>query len=235
MDTLSRHKSFLLASAVLLLASIFSPQTDHPAEDIVPVESHIKPEAILPTTATTSHSMDPTTAGQSNADSKALNADAGTIPDDTKLDPNCVFCQIVTGEAPSFKVYETKHSLAFLAKPPVSHGHTLIIPKYHSRTLTDPGLPDEFLADVGPIMKKIAVMNGEESYNVIQNNGRTAGQSVHHVHFHVVTKPVDEAGRGLILTPESWPSYKMTDTEYAQDAAQMRQIGRDHGFPGVTA
>lgn len=126
----------------------------------------------------------------------------------------------------------------------------------HSRTLTDPGLPDEFLADVGPIMKKIAVMNGEESYNVIQvcpspsaravrtlklnqrdnqNNGRTAGQSVHHVHFHVVTKPVDEAGRGLILTPESWPSYKMTDTEYAQDAAQMRQIGRDHGFPGVTA
>lgn len=47
MDTLSRHKSFLLASAVLLLVSIFSPQTDHPAEDIVPVESHIKPEAIV--------------------------------------------------------------------------------------------------------------------------------------------------------------------------------------------
>ncbi|KAG1767103.1 HIT-like domain-containing protein [Suillus occidentalis] len=122
----------------------------------------------LPTTTTTPHSMDPTTAGQSSADSKALNVDVGTIPDETKLDPNCVFCQIVTGEAPSFKVYETKHSLAFLAKPPVSHGHTLIIPKYHSRTLTDPGLPDEFLADVGPIMKKIAVMNGEESYNIIQ-------------------------------------------------------------------
>lgn len=233
MDTLSRHKSFLLASAVLLLASIFSPQTDHLAEDIVPVESHIKPEAILPTTTTTSHSMDPTTAGQSNADSKAINADACTIPRDTKLDPNCRFCKIVTGEEPSFKVYETKYSLAFLAKPPVSHGHTLIIPKYHSRTLTDPGVPDEFLADVGPIMKKIAVMNGEESYNIIQNNGRTAGQSVDHVHFHVVTKPLDQAGRGLVLTPESWPSYKTTDEEYAQDAAQMREIGRDHGFPGV--
>jgi hypothetical protein len=116
MDTLSRHKSFLLASAVLLLASIFSPQTDHLAEDIVPVESHIKPEAIvrcfwtcrtfitpcaiiqslqslfkfqLPTTTTTSHSMDPTTAGQSTADSKAINADACTIPRDTKLDPKC--------------------------------------------------------------------------------------------------------------------------------------------------
>lgn len=234
MDTLSRHKSFLLASAVLLLASIFTPQTDHQAEDIVPVESHTNSEGMVPTTTTTSHSMDPTTSSQSSADSKAINVDAGTLPHDTKLDPNCVFCKIVTGEAPSFKVYETKYSLAFLAKPPVSHGHTLIIPKYHSRTLTDPGLPDEFLADVGPIMKKIAVMNGEDSYNIIQNNGETAGQSVHHVHFHVVTKPVNQAGQGLILTPKSWPSYPTTDAEYADDAARMKQIGRDRGFPGVS-
>lgn len=174
-------------------------------------------------------------SGQSNADSEAINVDAGMLPHDTKLDPNCIFCKIVRGEAPSFKVYETKHSLAFLAKPPVSHGHTLIIPKYHSRTLTDPGIPDEFLADVGPIMKKIAVMNGEDSYNIIQNNGRTAGQSVDHVHFHVVTKPVDQGTQGLVLTPESWPSYPMTDDEYARDADQMKQIGRDHGFPGVSA
>lgn len=231
MDTLSRHKSFLLASAVLLLASIFTPQTDHTTEDIVPVESHINSEGTL---TTTSHSMDPSSQ-QSSLDSKAINVDAGTIPHDTKLDPNCIFCKIVTGEAQSFKVYETKHSLAFLAKPPVSHGHTLIIPKYHSRTLTDPGLPDEFLADVGPIMKKIAVMNGEDSYNVIQNNGRTAGQSVDHVHFHVVTKPVDQPNQGLVLTPQSWPSYPTTDAEYAQDAAKMKEIGRSHGFPGVSA
>lgn len=189
---------------------------------------------MLPTTTKTSHSMNPTST-QSTADSKALNVDAGTLPHDTKLDPNCIFCKIVTGEAPSFKVYETKYSIAFLAKPPVSHGHTLIIPKYHSRTLTDPGLPDEFLADVGPIMKKIAVMNGEESYNIIQNNGRTAGQSVDHVHFHVVTKPVTQPKQGLVLIPESWPSYPTTDAEYAHDAAQMKQIGRDHGFPGVSA
>ncbi|KAG1726219.1 HIT-like protein, partial [Suillus lakei] len=120
---------------------------------------------------------------------------------------SCIFYKIFTGEVPCFKVYETKYSLAFLAKPPVSHGHTLIIPKYHSRTLTDPGLPDEFLADVGPIMKKIAAMNGEDLYNVIQNNGRTAGQSVDHVHFHVVTKPANQPNRGLVLTPQSWPSY----------------------------
>lgn len=182
-----------------------------------------------PTTTTTAQSMDPT----SSADSETTNV-AGTLPHPTNLDPNCIFCKIVTGEAPSFKVYETEHSIAFLAKPPVSHGHTLIIPKYHSRTLTDPGLPDEFLADVGPIMKKIAVMNGEDSYNIIQNNGRTAGQSVDHVHFHVVTKPPNQPKLGLVLTPESWPSYPTTDAEYDQDATQMKQIGRNHGFPGVS-
>ncbi|KAG1736636.1 HIT-like domain-containing protein [Suillus paluster] len=243
MDTLLRHKSFLLTSAFLLLTSIFTARLDPPQEDIVPVESHIKSEGMLPTTTTTSHSMDPVsqslltsgTAPHSTVDSEVIsNVDAGTLPHATKLDPNCIFCKIVTGEAPSFKVYETKHSLAFLARPPVSHGHTLIIPKYHSRTLTDPGLPDEFLADIGPIMKKIAVMNGEDSYNIIQNNGRSAWQSVDHVHFHVVTKPENEPNQGLVLTRESWPSYDTTEEEYARDAAHMKKIGRNHGFPGVS-
>jgi len=131
-------------------------------------------------------------------------------------------------------VYETKHSLAFLARPPVAHGHTLIIPKHHSRTLTDPGLPDEYLADIGPIMKKIAVMNGESAYNVIQNNGRTAWQSVDHVHFHVVPKPESEPARGLVLSRESWPSFDADDAQCARDAAQMKDIGRSRGFPGVS-
>lgn len=244
MDTLLRHKSFLLTSAFLLLTSIFTARMDSPKDDIIPVESRsIKPEGMLPTSTTTmSHSMNPVsdslptsgTAPQSTTDSEAINVDAGTLPHHTKLDPNCIFCKIVTGEAPSFKVYETKHSLAFLAKPPVSHGHTLIIPKYHSRTLTDPGLPDEFLADIGPILRKIAVMNNEDSYNIIQNNGRSAWQSVDHVHFHVVTKPKDQPKQGLVLTQESWPSYPVTDEGYARDAAKMKQIGRDNGFSGVS-
>lgn len=118
----------------------------------------------LPTTATTSRSMDPTTAGQSNADSKALNVDAGTIPDETKLDPKCALYPIPchshlkifpavssvrsslgkprvsrytkrnTGTPPHHSITTQSpiphfKSLAFLAKPPVSHGHTLIIPK----------------------------------------------------------------------------------------------------------
>lgn len=241
MDTILRHKSFLLTGAFLLLTSIFTARMDPPKEDIVPVESQLKPEGMLRTTSTT-HSMDPVShslptsgiAQQSTADSEAIsNVDAGTLPHSTKLDPNCIFCKIITGEAPSFKVYETKYSLAFLARPPVSHGHTLIIPKYHSRTLTDPGLPDEFLADIGPILKKIAVMNNEDSYNIVQNNGRSAWQSVDHVHFHVVTKPEGEPKQGLVLTRESWPSYDATEEYYARDAAHMKKIGRNHGFSGV--
>ncbi|KAG2126433.1 HIT-like domain-containing protein [Suillus cothurnatus] len=174
---------------------------------------------------------------QSRADFEAMDVDAGMIPSPhhTTLHPNCIFCKIITGEAPSFKVYETNYSLAFLAKPPVSHGHTLIIPKYHSRTLTDPRIPDEFLADIGPIMQKIAVMNGEYSYDIIQNNGRTAEQSVDHVHFHVMTKPEGQATQGPVLLLGTSPWYLRTDEEYARDAARMKEIGRNHGFPGVPA
>ncbi|KAG2130866.1 HIT-like domain-containing protein [Suillus clintonianus] len=236
MDTLLRHKSFLLTSAILFLTTIFTGRTNPPTEDIVPVESTtIKPDRMLPTTTTPSRSMD-TTSNSLPISKQSTNVDEGTLPHGTSLDDKCVFCKIVAGKEPSFKVYETKYSLAFLAKPPVSHGHTLIIPKYHSRTLTDPGLPDEFLADVGPIMKKIAVMNGDESYNIIQNNGVTAGQSVHHVHFHVVTKPDDQPNQGLVLTRESWPSYTYapSDEDYARDAAKMKEIGRANKFPGVS-
>jgi diadenosine tetraphosphate (Ap4A) HIT family hydrolase len=67
----------------------------------------------------------------------------------------------------------------------------------------------------------------------IQNNGKRAWQSVDHVHFHVVPKPESEPDRGLVLTHESWPSYEEDETGYARDAERMRNIGREHDFPGV--
>jgi len=67
-----------------------------------------------------------------------------------------------------------------------------------------------------------------------QNNGRSAWQSVDHVHFHVVTKPENEPTQGLVLTRESWPSYPATDEDCARDADNMKKIGKSHGFPGVS-
>ncbi|KAF8342542.1 HIT-like domain-containing protein, partial [Amanita rubescens] len=98
-------------------------------------------------------------------------------------------------------------SVAFLDINPVSEGHTQVIPKYHARTIAD--LPDEYLCDIGPVVKKVAIATGAENYNVVQNNGRLAFQHVDHVHFHVIpkTSPTD----GLVMDIEkNWPIKKVS-------------------------
>ncbi|GHJ90268.1 hypothetical protein NliqN6_6670 [Naganishia liquefaciens] len=118
---------------------------------------------------------------------------------------SCIFCKIVKGEIPCFKLLESETALAFMDVGPIARGHCLVIPKYHARTLTD--LPDEEMSDILPFTKKIAQATGAEHYNVLQNNGRWAHQEVDHVHFHLIPKPVADKSAGLGI---DWPSQKMS-------------------------
>lgn len=104
------------------------------------------------------------------------------------MSANCLFCKIIKGQIPSFKLFETPLSYAFLDIGPISRGHCLVIPKYHSEFMHEQ--PDESLADLLPIVKKLAIALGGAPYNVVQNNGELAYQSVKHVHFHVIPKTV---------------------------------------------
>ncbi|KAF8883337.1 HIT-like protein [Gymnopilus junonius] len=134
------------------------------------------------------------------------------------VDESCIFCLIVQGKIPSFKVFETEKSLAFLDINPVSEGHTLVISKYHGEKILD--LPDEYLADIGPILKKVAKAIGAEQFNVIQNNGKMAMQHVDHVHFHIVPKP--SPTEGLVINEEvNWPVKKVTKEELAKTAERL--------------
>ncbi|KII89858.1 hypothetical protein PLICRDRAFT_174678 [Plicaturopsis crispa FD-325 SS-3] len=133
-------------------------------------------------------------------------------------DDKCLFCLIVKGTIPSFKIYETEHSLAFLDISPVAEGHTQVIPKYHARTIGD--LPDEYLRDIGPVVKKVALSTGVEQYNVLQNNGKLAFQHVDHVHFHVIPKPSESEGLVLKID-ENWPQKKVDKEELAATQAKM--------------
>lgn len=117
---------------------------------------------------------------------------AMTTPQAARHDSNCIFCKIIEGSIPCHKVYESDLSLAFLDIAPVSEGHTQVIPKYHAVTLHD--LPDEYLRDILPIAKKVALATGVKDFNILQNNGKIAFQHVDHVHFHVVPKPNKEEG-----------------------------------------
>ncbi|KAI6117102.1 HIT-like domain-containing protein [Pisolithus croceorrhizus] len=116
---------------------------------------------------------------------------------------SCIFCKIIKGDIPSFKLVETDLSFSFLDIGPLSKGHALIIPKDHAAKLHE--LPDEYLADAMPIAKKIASAQGLENYNILQNNGRIAHQEVDHVHFHVIPKPSASDEEGLVI---GWPAKK---------------------------
>jgi histidine triad (HIT) family protein len=121
---------------------------------------------------------------------------------------NTVFSKILSGEIPSFKVYEDDLVLAFLDVNPLSEGHTLVIPKEPAETLG--ALSDESAAAIGRVLPRLcrAVQKatGIREYNVLQNNGSGAHQAVMHVHFHIIPKPDPSKGLGIV-----WPKGKLGD------------------------
>ena len=106
------------------------------------------------------------------------------------MDSECIFCKIIAGELPSTKVYEDDDILAFMDIGPVIKGHTLVIPKKHYDPIME--TPVEIIAKMMNVVQGIAraQVNGlkAEGVNIIQNNGRVAGQLVPHVHFHVIPR-----------------------------------------------
>ncbi|KAF8817071.1 HIT-like protein [Phlegmacium glaucopus] len=130
---------------------------------------------------------------------------------------NCLFCRIVKGEIPSFKLVETDLSFAFLDIGPLAKGHALVIPKYHAEKMHE--LPDENLRDILPIAKKIAIAQGVPDYNILQNNGRIAHQEVPHAHFHVIPKPAATLEEGLSI---GWPAKPMDKEELQKVFEEMK-------------
>lgn len=106
--------------------------------------------------------------------------------------------------------------LAFLDINPISHGHTLVVPKEPAETLDK--LSDQAAAGVGRALPRIcrAVLRatGASAYNVLQNNGRAAHQEIDHVHFHVIPRFVDRAdgaGLGIEWAPQKPDSERLAE------------------------
>lgn len=106
------------------------------------------------------------------------------------MSAGCIFCKIVRGELPSFKVYEDDNVLAFLDIRPVNRGHTLVVPKRHSRNVFD--VPPEDWAAItnavralSPVIEKAVSADG---ININMNNREHAGQVVDHVHVHIIPR-----------------------------------------------
>lgn len=109
-------------------------------------------------------------------------------------DTNCIFCKIANGEIPSKTLYEDDSFRAILDLGPASKGHALILPKEHYANLYE--LPDETAGEVMKLAKKLAGQMTErlgcEGFNLVQNNGELAGQTVFHFHMHLIPRYRDD-------------------------------------------
>ncbi len=114
------------------------------------------------------------------------------------MDQECIFCKIIHGEIPAAVVYEDSDFIGFLDINPRSRGHTLIIPKRHYTTLLE--MDEETLQRLGVVLKHVAdhlvrVLDAK-GFNILSNNGESAGQVVKHVHFHIIPR-YEEKGHSL--------------------------------------
>lgn len=107
---------------------------------------------------------------------------------------DCLFCKIVKGEIPSYKVYEDENVYAFLDVANDIYGHTLVVPKKHYENLMD--CPDRTLGKIMASVKKIGnhFVNdcGFEGYNTFNNNGKSAEQAIMHLHFHIYPRKTND-------------------------------------------
>jgi histidine triad (HIT) family protein len=105
-------------------------------------------------------------------------------------DPDCIFCKIVAGAVPSFKLIEDAETLAFMDINPVHEGHALVIPKGHYPTVFAIA-PEAFAAVARTTAKVARAVNravAPDGLNLIQSNGKGAAQSVGHFHIHVLPR-----------------------------------------------
>jgi histidine triad (HIT) family protein len=107
---------------------------------------------------------------------------------------NCIFCKIAAGDIPSATIYEDNDFRVILDIEPASKGHALILPKEHYANLYE--LSDDLAAKALIVAKKVITkmtgILGCDGYNVVQNNGEAAGQTVFHFHIHLIPRYKDD-------------------------------------------
>lgn len=106
------------------------------------------------------------------------------------MDQNCIFCKIIQGEIPSAKVYEDEEIYAFLDISQVTKGHTLIIPKKHVENIyeTNEEIASSLFARVPKIANALKKAYQPAGINILNNNGKAAGQTVFHIHIHLIPR-----------------------------------------------
>lgn len=117
---------------------------------------------------------------------------------------DCIFCKIIAGEVPCTKIYENDRVLAFLDVGPVSEGHVLVVLKQHTCSVdqTDPLAMAEIAKVLPELAGSVKSAMRADGYNVLCNNGASAGQVVEHMHVHIIPRKEND---GVF---NQWPSFR---------------------------
>ena len=135
---------------------------------------------------------------------------------------DCIFCRIVAGEIPSYRVAENETTLAFLDIEPAAKGHTLVISKQHAADLLDSAPAD--VAAVAQMVQQVAqqieAALQPDGLNILQNNRPPAGQVVMHYHVHLLPRWIDDN------VMQAWRPKAPAGLDLNEIAAQIRDAAR---------
>ena len=133
-------------------------------------------------------------------------------------DENCIFCKLANGDIPTATLYEDEDFRVILDANPASKGHALIIPKEHYANLYE--LSDELASKVLVLAKKMITkltdILGCDGYNIVQNNGEAAGQTVFHFHLHMIPRSKDD-GVGI-----GWKMGELTEEDKGELLSKIK-------------
>lgn len=118
---------------------------------------------------------------------------------------DCIFCKLANGEIPTRSIYEDEGFKVILDAAPATRGHALILPKDHADNLYQ--LPEETAGKAFILAKKLATSMTEklgcQGFNIVQNNGEVAGQTVLHFHLHLIPRYTDD-GQSILWKPQHY-------------------------------
>lgn len=142
------------------------------------------------------------------------------------MSESCIFCKIASGKIPAYKVHEDDNTLAFLDVYPLSKGHTLVIPKAHTRQIEELSEKDSemLFKTVWKLTRYIQLATGTTSSLIGINNGPESGQEVPHVHIHIIPRSKGDGGGPIHSAMRSRPA--VSKEEMQKITEQIRSVIR---------
>ena len=137
---------------------------------------------------------------------------------------DCIFCKIISGERQCKKVYEDEYTLVTMDKAGDADGHMLVMPKKHVNNIMDTDIEtlNQMMATVKKVSNHLVDNCGYEGVDILNANGKAAGQTVPHFHMHIIPRRFDDGLGGA----GAWPSFPGTKYELETIHKKVQMVNK---------